>query len=81
MALRTGIQEVAQGLDNTDDPTLLRLIATEFRTSLGDQWRPSSNRETNEWLKLAQQLRDSGNSAREIKMEIRRQVQTSIANR
>ncbi|MFL5344212.1 MAG: hypothetical protein ACJ8AT_05435, partial [Hyalangium sp.] len=79
--LRRQIRLGKDGLDNTSDPTLNRLVEESFRYVLENQYRPTSNREKAEWLKLAQQLRDQGSSATEIQFELRRQIRTSLANR
>ena len=79
--LRRQIRLGKDGLDKTDDPSLQKLVEDSFRYVLENQWRPPTGTESAEWLKLAQQLRTDGNSATDIRFELRRQMRTSLSNR
>jgi len=78
MALRTQIQTVANGMDNTRPDTLKGLIEYEFKVAYGDGRSPSQA-DYAKWMPIAQKMADDKMSATDIKMALRTQIQT-VAN-
>lgn len=69
-----------QGLTNTSDDTLRKIIKDSFGKVLADAPRAPSAKEMDVWLKLAQQMRDAGHDAVVIQGMIEAELSNTFSN-